>query len=188
MQAAAAGGICHSRPALCPAPGRGWAGRSGTGSQSSLVVLLFKPRAAAGLSLSSPGVPKACAPLCHGGLCECRPHRTAGGTMSDLPSRGAGPKAWPLLVPVKQDQCGRGLPGAGRVRPRVLATEAGTPASLQAAAARCPLRFLYSFHFSNKETKAELQGFFFFLPQITKLTYSSRNPEMNTVLGKRAAL
>lgn len=116
-QAAAAGGICRSRPALCPAPGRGWAGRSGTGSQSSLVVLLFKPRAAAGLSLSSPGVPKACAPLCRGGLCECRPHRTAGGTMSDLPSRGAGPKAWPLLVPVKQDQCERGLPGAGRVRP-----------------------------------------------------------------------
>lgn len=107
--------------------------------------------------------------------------------MSDLPSRGAGPKAWPLLVPVKQDQYERGLPGAGRVRPRVLATEAGTPASLQVAAARCPLRFLYSFHFSNKETKAELQDFFF-LPQITKLTYSSRNPETNTVLGKRAAL
>lgn len=84
--------------------------------------------------------------------------------MSDLPSRGAGPKAWPLLVPVKQDQCERGLPGAGRVRPRVLATEAGTPASLQVAAARCPLRFLYSFHFSNKETKAELQDFFFFAP------------------------
>lgn len=58
-------------------------------------------------------------------------------------------------------------------------TEAGTSASLQVAAADRPLRFLYSFHFSHKETEAELQGF---LPQITKLTYSSRNPEVNTVL------
>lgn len=187
MQAAAAGGICRSRPALCPAPGRGWAGRSGTGSQSSLVVLLFKPRAAAGLSLSSPGVPKACAPLCHGGLCECRPHRTAGGTMSDLPSLGAGPKAWPLLVPVKQDQCERDLPGAGRVRLGSWPQRPGLQRlSKQPRHAVHSDSFIVS-TFPTKKPKPSCRVFFF-LPQITKLTYSSRNPETNTVLGERAAL
>lgn len=107
--------------------------------------------------------------------------------MSDLPSRGAGPKAWPLLVPVKQDQCERGLPGAGRVRPGSWPQRPGLQRlSKQPRHAVHSDSFIVS-TFPTKKPKPSCRVFFF-LPQITKLTYSSRNPETNTVLGKRAAL